>query len=139
MRDINRLNGYFECVALGAHLHHLGTNFKGAIKGLASFLVIEDEGGASLQKFLLARAMRDARDLPGHWENQEVLFCQVADTDQYAYFLISLCLFLIALRLFAQFSRTLQVFQATWDFEIMKRGMPVTFILGGDEYPVYIE
>ena len=136
--DLDRLNSCFEHIALSIHRHHFSKNFKGQIKSLASFLVIEHQGRSSLQKFLLARARRDTQGLPRHGENQEVFFYQVVDPDEHGIFLINLCFFENIEIFCALIPQTSNV-PSHLGFELMKHGMPVTFTLDGNEYPVHIE
>lgn len=136
--DIDRLNMCFKHIALGIYRHHFSTNFKGEIKALVSFLIIEHQGRSKLQEFLLARARRDARDLPRHGENPEVFFYQVVDPDEHGIFLINLCFF-ENIEIFCALIPHASNIPTHLGFELMKNGMPVTFTLDGDEYPVYIE
>lgn len=136
--DVDRLSRCFEHIALSIHRHHFGANFKGQINTLANFLVIEHQGRSNLQKFLLARARRDTQGLPRHGENQQVFFYQVVAPDEHGLFLINLCFF-ENIEIYCALIPHTSNAPAHLGFELMKLGMPVTFTLDGDEYPVHIE
>lgn len=136
--DLERLNNCFEHIVIGIHRHHFGRNFSGQIKILSSFLVIEDQGRSNLQKFLLARARRDTAGLPKFGENPEVFFYQVVKPDEFGIMLVNLCFF-ENIEIFCALVPQEAKVPTHLGFDLMSRGMPVTFTLDGEEYPVHLE
>lgn len=136
--DLERLSSCFEHIALSIHRHHFSKNFNGKIKTLANFLVIEHQGRSNLQRFLLARAKKDTQGLPRHGENQEVFFYQVVNPDAHGIFLINLCFF-DNVEVFCALIPHASTVPTHLGFELIKHGMPVTFTLDDNEFPVHIE
>lgn len=136
--DIARLDNCFEHIAMAIYRHHFGENFRGQIKTLLSFLVVEHQGQANLQQFLIDRARKDTEGLPRYGENQEVFYYQFVEPDQFGIMLLNLCFF-----------ENIEIFCALvplnadvpdhLGFQLMKLGMPVTFTLDDKEYPVKID
>ena len=136
--DLERLDKCVDHIVRGLYRHHFQENFSGHVKTLLSFLVVDEQGRSNLQQFLLARARKDTVELPRFGANQEVFFYQVVDPDEFGIRLLSLCFF-DNIEIFCALVPENAIVPNHLGFELMKRGMPVTFALDGQEYPVQLE
>jgi len=136
--DLERLDKCVDHIVRGLYRHHFQTNFSGQAKTLLSFLVVEEQSRSNLQQFLLTRARKDTVGLPRFGENQEVFFYQVVDPDEFGIMLFNLCFF-ENIEIFCALVPENANVPTHLGFELMKRGMPVTFTLDGHEYPVQLE
>lgn len=137
--DIERLDRCFNHIARGIYRHHFNRNFTGAIKTLLGFImVVDDAGRSSLHQFLLARARRDIQDKPRYGANQEVFYYQLVEPDQFGLELINLCFF-ENIQIFCALQPENVETPSHLGFELMKRGIPVTFTLDDKEYPVQLD
>ena len=136
--DLERLNNCVDHIVRGLYRHHFRKNFSGHSKTLLSFLVVEEESRSNLQQFLLARARKDTAGLPRFGENQQVFFYQTVEPDEFGIMLMNLCFF-ENIEIFCALIPEQASVPNHLGFELMKRGMPVTFTLDGQEYPVHLE
>ena len=136
--DLERLKKCFEYIARGIYRHHHQRTFFGKVKSIESFLIVKDDSRKQLQRFLLDRARRDILWTEPHGENPDVFCYEIIEPDEFG-------LELVGLKFYGHIEIYCAMIPEGIDepnhlgFELMKRGMPVTFTIDEKEYPVHIE